>query len=178
MQAKEPSPLPRAAELAPDNGKAVAEFIFIVAVGLLTIGALLAALTYDLVSARTPLTILAPMVILIGVQFNRVRKKVTAAELRGEMRRVLSGQRARFRSAFALMFWMFFLLAVIWLAGHYAGMVVFLFVMLRMVSKESVPISVGITAGVTIAIYILFAHVFKIELYRGLLINLFENAIA
>lgn len=178
MQVEKPASPPQAAEPAADNGKAVAEFIFIVAVGLLTIGALLAALTYDLVSARTPLTILAPMLILIGIQFNRVRKKVTAAELHGEVLRVFGGQRARFRSAFALMFWMFFLLAVIWLTGHYAGMAIFMFVMLRMVAKEGLALSIGVTAGVTIAIYVLFAYVFNIELYRGLLLNVFESTMA
>lgn len=165
-----------AGETARDNGKAVAEFIFIVALGLITIAALFAALGYDLVSARTPLTILGPMLILIAIQFNRVRKKVTAAELHGEVRRVVSGQRARLRSAFALMFWMFFLLAVIWLVGHYAGMAVFMFVMLRMVARERPLMSIGVTVGVTVAIYVLFAYVFNLELYRGLLIDVIESA--
>lgn len=165
-------------EAAPDHGTAVAEFIFIVAVGLITVAAFFAALGYELVSARTPLTILVPMLILIGIQFNRVRKKVTAAYLHGEVRRVVSGKRARFREVFALMSWMFFLLAVIWLAGHFAGMAVFMFIMLRMVAKENMLMSIGVTAGVTIAMYGLFAHVFNIELYRGLLINVIESAIA
>ena len=160
----------------PDNGKAVAEFVFIVAVGLITAAALLAALGYELVSARTPLTILVPMLILIGIQFNRVRKNVTAAELRSEFRRVVGGQRARFREAFSLISWMFFLLAVIWLVGHFAGMAVFMFLMLRVVAKESLLMSTGVTAGVTIALYGLFAHVFKIELYRGLLRDLIESS--
>lgn len=177
MHDERPEPAQTSAvEAAPDNGKAVAEFIFIVAVGLLTVAALFAALGYDFVSARTPLTILAPMLIVIGIQFNRVRKKVRAADLHGEVGRVVSGRRARLHSAFALMFWMFFLLAVIWLVGHYAGMAIFMFVMLRMVAKESLVMSVGVTAGVTAAIYILFAYVFTIELYRGLLIDVIESA--
>lgn len=163
---------------APDNGKAVAEFIFVVAVGLITVAAFFAALGYELVSARTPLTVLVPMLILIAIQFNRVRKKVTAADLRGEIRHVVSGQRARLRETSALMFWMFFLLAVIWLAGHFAGMAVFMFIMLRMVAKQGMLMSVGVTAGVTIVLYALFSHLFNIELYRGLLINLIESAMA
>lgn len=179
MHDNDPTPVATAASHSvPDNGKAVAEFIFVVALGLVTLAALFASLSYDFVSARTPLTILAPMLVLIGIQFNRVRKKVTAAELHGEVRRVVSGQRARFRSAFALMFWMFFLLAVIWLAGHYAGMAVFMFVMLRMVSKEGLLMSLGVTTGVTVTIYALFAHVFSIELYRGLLLDVIESAMA
>jgi hypothetical protein len=118
------------------------------------------------------------MLILIAIQFSRVRKKVTAANLRGEVRRVVNGERAHFREAFALMFWMFFLLAVIWLAGHFAGMAIFMFVMLRMVAKQKMLMSVGVTAGVTIVLYALFSHVFNIELYRGLLINVIERAMA
>lgn len=164
-----------AGEPTPDSGKPVAEFIFITAVGLITVGALFAALGYELVSARTPLTILVPMLILIGIQFRRVQKKVTAADLHGEFRRVVSGQRARFREAFVLMFWMVVLLSLIWLVGHFAGMAVFMFVMLRLVGKQSMLMSVGVTAGVTIAIYVLFTHVFNLELYRGLLINVIES---
>lgn len=167
-----------AGEPVPANAKPVAEFIFIVAVGLITLAAFFAALGYELVSARTPLTILVPMLILIGVQFRRVQKKVTVADLRGELRRVVSGQRPRFRETFVLMFWMIFLIAVIWLVGHFAGMAVFMFVMLRVVGKQSMLMSVGVTAGVTIAIYVLFTHVFNLELYRGLLIDVIESTAA
>lgn len=170
-------PPPGTDSVKEDAGKAVAEFIFVVVVGIMSVAALFAAFGYEMVSARTPLTILVPMLILIAVQFNRVRKRVTADQLRGEVRRAFDGQQQRLRGAVALMMWMFLLLAAIWLGGHYAGMAIFLFVMLRFVAREGWPMSIGVTVAVTLAIYVLFAHVFNIELYRGLLLNVLENAI-
>ncbi len=170
-------PPPGTDSLKEDAGKAVAEFIFIIVIAIISLAALFAAFSYEMVSARTPLTILVPMLILIAIQFNRVRKRVTPAQLRGEVRRAFDGQQQRLRSALALMMWMFFLLAAIWLGGHYAGMAIFLFVMLRFVARESWAMSIGVTVCATLAIYLLFAHVFNIELYRGLLFDALETAI-
>lgn len=165
-------------EPAAGRGKAVAEFLFIIFVGLVTAAAFLAALTYELVSARTPLTILVPMLILIGVQINRVRKRVTLADVRDEVRRVTGGEHPHLRGALQLTLWMLVLLAMIWLVGHFAGMALFMLIMLRIMAKESWMMSIGVTAGVTVAIYVLFTHVFRLELYRGLLINFIENTMA
>jgi hypothetical protein len=48
------------------------ELVFISFIGLVVIGAFVAALNYDFVSARAPLVIMVPLLILIGMQFNKI----------------------------------------------------------------------------------------------------------
>jgi hypothetical protein len=64
---------------------------------------------------------------------------------------------------------MIFLLASIFLVGHYLGMLAFVFVLLYFKAKESIKLSVIVTLIVTVVIYGLFEQIFNIELYRGLL---------
>ena len=70
---------------------------------------------------------------------------------------------------------MVLLLLLILVAGHYAGIAAFMFVLLRLISKESLDLSLLISIGVTISIYFLFEHGFNIELYRGLIFKLWSG---
>jgi cell division protein FtsW (lipid II flippase) len=47
----------------------VLELVFITFIGLVVVGALVAALNYDFISARAPLVIMVPLLILIAMQF-------------------------------------------------------------------------------------------------------------
>lgn len=151
-----------------DTGKRATEFIFIAALAILVMGAFVSALSYHPISARAPLWIMVPLIVLIGVQFNRIRKTVRPTEVGTEIQKVVAGQQQRFIKVMALIGWMLFLLLLIYFAGHYAGLILFLFVMLRRVGGESVGLSVLLTVAVTAAIFGLFEYVFNIELYRGL----------
>jgi hypothetical protein len=62
---------------------------------------------------------------------------------------------------------MILLLLLIYAAGHYVGISVFMLFLLRRLSKESWLLSLAITIGITVIIYLLFEHGFNIELYRG-----------
>jgi hypothetical protein len=65
--------------------------------------------------------------------------------------------------------WMIFLLGTIYLIGHYAGMMIFMFLLLHFKAKESLRLSVIVTLIVTAIIFVLFEQIFNIELYRGLI---------
>ncbi|HEX6259236.1 MAG TPA: hypothetical protein VFZ51_01195, partial [Woeseiaceae bacterium] len=138
MQADHPSTSaePSAVE-GPGKGRQVAEFIFIVVVATISIAAFLAALSYNIISGLAPLCILVPLLILIAIQLNRTRKVTHLADVNAELRRVFTGQRQRFKAIAALIGWMVLLLATIFVAGHYAGMFLFLLIMLRWISAES-----------------------------------------
>lgn len=152
-----------------DRRKQRLELLFISFVGIVILGAFITSLTYDLVSARTPLCIMVPLLILVGLQFNRSRKSATRTGFKADLQPVLKGKDLNFNAVMALIGWMALFLVLIYAGGHYAGMVVFVFVLLRFVSKESLRLSLSVTAVLTLSIYLLFEHLFRIELYRGLI---------
>lgn len=151
--------------------RAVLELVFIAAVGIVVLAALISSLQYDMISARAPLCILAPLLLLTGFHLNRARKAVRAEDVRREFLSLVQGGSREFNSSVVLMGWMSFLLAAIYAVGHYFGMVVFMFLLLRFAAREPAGLSLGVSAGVTLITYLLFEHVFNIELYRGLLLD-------
>lgn len=148
--------------------KAVLELVFISLLGLVVIGGFIAALTYDFVSARAPLFIMVPLLFLIGLQINRARQQTGARQLLKSFSIVFKGQDKNFNSVLGFTLAMASLLLLIYVAGHYVGVSVFMLVLLRKISNESWKLSLLITTGVTLFIYVLFEHGFSIELYRGL----------
>jgi len=155
--------------------KATLELCFISFLGIVVISAFVAALNYDFVSARAPLFIMVPLLILIAAQFRRTRAVTRQDVLLAEFSQALRGKNRRLNVALGFIGWMVLLLVLIFVIGHYAGMAAFMFVLLRMLSKETMRLSVLVTAGVTIVVYLLFEHVFNIELYRGLLLRLLSG---
>lgn len=154
-----------------DSKKATLELIFISISGLVVLAAFVAALGYDFVSARAPLCIMVPLLLLIAFQVRRTRRAARATSVIGDIGDVIRGKNAEFNSVFKLMAWMALLVGVIFVGGHYTGMVLFLFLLLHVVGKESLVLSIAVTIGVTLGIYLLFEHLFNIELYRGVIFN-------
>lgn len=179
MDTKKSSPAPtrgpKAKPVSENGSKATMELLFVALVGVVVIAALLTSLTYDLHSALAPLCIIVPLLILTGVQFNRARKAVAMSEVRRDLLEALRGQRATATAVFRLMGWMLFLLLSIYLLGHYAGMFVFMLLLLRVVAKEKLLTSLLITFSVTFVIFLLFELLFNIELYRGVIPGLFTH---
>lgn len=152
--------------------KSTLEMCFISLVGIAVISAFIAALGYDFVSARTPLCIMVPLLILIGVQFNRTRKAVHVKAVLSDLSQVIKGRNESFNSVAGFVGWMVLLLLLILVTGHYAGIAVFMFILLRLIARESMLLSLILSVGVTVIIYVLFEHGFNIELYRGLFYKL------
>jgi Flp pilus assembly protein TadB len=161
--------------MSEEGRKQTLEMIFIVFFGFVILSAFVAALSYDILSARTPLFIMVPLLILIGVQFNRTRKAMLPKELQTDVTAAAGGNNKEFNKIMGLIAWMCALLVVIYIAGHYLGIVIFMFLLLHIVAKESLRLSIIVTVSVTAFIYVLFEHGFNIELYRGLIYRmLFE----
>lgn len=152
--------------------KTVLELLFISVIGITVLGAFIAALTYDFISARAPLFIMVPLLFLIGVQFNRARKEVHAPDLLAEVMRAFKGENSSFNSVMTFVGLMILLILLIYVAGHYVGISVFMFVLFYWISKEHPLLSLAIAVGVTALIFVLFEYGFNIELYRGYLFRL------
>ena len=151
------------------------ELIFIGLVGFAVVAAIIAALTYDFVSARTPLFILVPLLILIGVQINRSSRKTDAGTVMSGLSSVVRGNNKKFNTAAGLLGWTMLLMLLMRLVGHYVGIATFMYILLNVISKESKILSASISIGVTVIIYVLFEHGFNIEMYRGLFFELLSG---
>ena len=150
-----------------EKRKAALELCFITLVGLAVMAGFFAALTYDFISARVPLFVMVPLLLLIFVQINRTRRQTRGRNVLAELSLAFSGQNSEFNAVAGFVGLMVLLLLLIYVAGHYVGISVFMLTLLRLISKESWALSLTITVVVTALIYMLFEHGFNIELYRG-----------
>lgn len=149
--------------------KVALELVFIAFVGLFVLGGFIVALDYDFVSARAPIVIMVPLLLLIAYQFNKTRRQAEHHVLVHELAHSLRGENRAFNSVARFIGFMALLLVMIWLTGHYVGISLFMFVLLYWISREHPILSLVIAIGVTVLIYLLFEHGFNIELYRGYL---------
>jgi len=145
------------------------ELLFISIVGVLFIAALLGAVSYDFIPARTPVFILIPLLILTSVQINRSWRMVQNQNTSTEVTTSSTAMNSHMSKAMGLVAWTLSLLGLIIIAGHYVGTATFMFVLLRNVSKKETIFALAVAASVTLALFILFEIGFDIELYRGLI---------
>lgn len=153
------------------GNNATLELFFVVLIGLAFSAALVAALGYAFVSARTPLVILIPLLLLIGAQINRTRKATDVTTILSDLSQVMRGKNRKFNTVASMVGWIVMLMLLIFVAGHYVGVATFMYFLLNLISKESKLLSALVSTGVTAILYILFEIGFNIELYRGLIYN-------
>ena len=155
---------------------ATLEFCFSLFVGIVVLAAFISSLTYDFVSARTPIVILIPLLILSVVQIKRAWNAVSAElNLKADLVNIFSLKNKEFNGIAGFFGWMIFLLILIFVTGHYVGMAVFMFFLMYLVAEEKLLLSLIISVVVTIIIYMLFEHLFNIELYRGLIFRIWAG---
>jgi hypothetical protein len=154
---------------------AALDLIFIVMLAVIVTGAFVSALTYDFVSARTPLVILVPLLVLIAMQLVKSLKATSGADVAAYFKELIKGHYSEFNGVAAFFGWMLMLLALIYVAGHYAGIAGFMFILLYLVAEEKLVLSLSVSSGVTLMVYLLFEHVFGIELYRGLIYRIWAG---
>lgn len=152
--------------------KVALELVFIAVIGLFVLGGFIAALDYDFVSARTPIVIMVPLLILIALQFNKTRRQAEHHVVIHELLHALRGENPEFNAVTRFIGFMTLLLLLIYLAGHYVGISLFMFVLMYWISREHPLLALVVAIGVTVLLYFLFEHGFNIELSRGYLFRL------
>jgi hypothetical protein len=155
-----------------EERKAALELCFIAAIGLVVAAAFIAALNYDFISARAPIVVMFPLLLLVGIQINRARKSADTRRIFVVLVQAASGHFKNINVVGAFIGLMMLVLLLIFAAGHYIGISVFMLVLMRSIAGESWRLSVALTVCVALSIYLLFEHGFNIELYRGLLYDL------
>jgi len=148
------------------------EICFLAVVGLVVAAAFFEALTYQLVSSRTPFVIMAPLFLLIVIHAKRLYSVRDRANLRERLSNALHGKVANLNAVIAMSGWMLALFALILTLGHYIGLLVFSFAL--MIKGDETRKIAGIIAIVTtVLIFLVFEYGFDVELYRGLLFRYF-----
>jgi hypothetical protein len=131
---------------------------------------------YDFVSARTPLVILTPLLILSGLNIKRAWSNASGeVDIKSDLLNVFQFKNKEFNSVAGFFGWMVFLLGLIFITGHYAGIAVFMFFLIYLVAEEKLSLSIIVSAVTTLVIYLLFEHLFNIELYRGLIFRIWAG---
>lgn len=154
---------------------AALEVSFILFIGVVIVAAFCTALTYDIVSARTPIVIMVPLLGLIGFQIYRSLNSTRHASAGTDLMHAIKGANPVFNKLLGFLGWLLLLLLLIFVAGHYAGIALFMFILMYLVAEEDLVLSLSITAIVTLLIYCLFEYVFSIELYRGLIYRIWAG---
>ncbi len=116
--------------------------------------------------------ILVPLLILTGIQLKRVWGKSELSEVKNGLAAVFKLHSKEFNGIAGFFLWMIFLIILIFVTGHYVGIAVFMFFLMNLVAEEKLSVSLIISTVVTLIIYMLFEHLFNIELYRGLIFRI------
>lgn len=149
------------------------EICFLVFVGVVVLIAFSQALSYKLVSSRTPFVIMLPLGILIvihGLRLWRIRESFDPKSL---FARAMAGLNGSFNSVLGISGWMIGMVLMILVFGHYAGVFLFCVILMRMLAGEKWVLTLAVAAGTTFFIFGVFEYLFNIELYRGLIVRYF-----
>jgi len=150
-----------------------AEVVFLVVIGVVVVLAFLEALTYSLVSARTPYVIMVPLLILIAIQARRLWRVRAEFGIRERFSDALAGNTPQLNAVVKISAWLIVLVAMIAVFGHLAGVFVFSLILMRMLAGESWVLALAVAGMTTLFIFGVFEYVFNIELYRGLIVRYF-----
>ncbi len=148
------------------------EAVFLSVVAAVTVVAFVQALGYQLVSSRTPLVIMAPLMILIVIHARRLLRLRESLGVRDRIAVALRGRNETLNKAAGFSGWMVALVVAITVLGHYVAIFGFcLILMLR--AGERWLLSLIVAAGATLFIWGVFEVAFNIDLYRGLIVRYF-----
>jgi len=147
--------------------------LFIAAV--LTLAAFIAAISYDFSSSRPLFVILVPLVVLILVQIYRTMKQANAETSLNVVKAALGGKVLDFAVSVKFFILLLALLVCIYILGHYAGLMLAMFYLIRVHGGESMKMSLMVPIITALALFALFELVFSIELFQGQLYRYFAG---
>lgn len=149
------------------------EICFLAFVGVVVVVAFFEALTYKLVSSRTPFVIMAPLIVLIVIHARRLWRVRDQFDVAGRFSAAFAGQTPGMIKVLSISAWMIGMVLMILVFGHIAGILLFCLILTRGLARESWALSL-ITSGLTVLfIFGVFEYIFNIELYRGLILRYF-----
>ena len=147
-----------------------ADLLFSLLLIVLLVVFFIALIDYKPVTRRAPLVVMIPLTLMVLGESIKITQKLRALKRENSTHTLLPRlDRKKLGKALQILAWLIVLLVMIYFAGHLGGIILFLFVFLKFVSKEPWKISVSVSAGVTLGLYALFEKILLIPLYRGLI---------
>ena len=140
-----------------------------------TLAALIAAIGYDFSSSRPLFVILVPLIFLVLVQIYRTMKQGDIETSLNVIKAALGGQIVDFAVSVKFFMLLMALLICIYVLGHYAGLMLAMFYLIRVHGGESMKISLIVPIITAVALFALFDLVFSIELFQGQLYRYFAG---
>ena len=140
-----------------------------------TLAALIAAIGYDFSSSRPLFVILVPLMFLVLVQIYRTMKQGDIETSLNVIKAALGGQIVDFAVSVKFFMLLMALLICIYVLGHYAGLMLAMFYLIRVHGGESMKMSLIVPIITALALFALFELVFSIELFQGQLYRYFAG---
>lgn len=156
------------------NRSALEQAALILTAGF-TLAALIAAIGYDFSSSRPLFVILVPLIFLVLVQIYRTMKQGDIETSLNVIKAALGGQIVDFAVSVKFFILLLALLVCIYLLGHYAGLMLAMFYLIRVHGGESMKMSLIVPIITALALFALFELVFSIELFQGQLYRYFAG---
>lgn len=157
------------------NRHKASELLFVAFLAITAIAALIAMLSYSFIAARPPLVITIPLLILILVHGFKLYLKPPSIAFFKELEILfLGGERGSYQ-VIAIFAWMVVFLLFVVIFGHYPGMFVFIFVLMKFISGEATKLSLSVSLGATGFIYLIFTFVLGIGLYDGVIYMFYQG---
>jgi hypothetical protein len=140
-----------------------------------TLAASIAAIGYDFSSSRPLFVILVPLIFLVLVQIYRTMKQGDIETSLNVIKAALGGQIVDFAVSVKFFMLLMALLICIYVLGHYAGLMLAMFYLIRIHGGESMKMSLIVPIITALALFALFELVFSIELFQGQLYRYFAG---
>ncbi len=145
-----------------------ADFLFSLFLVALLVLFFIALIGYRPVTRRAPLVVMIPLALMVLGETVKITRKLRALKRENSTQTLLPRlDRKKLAKALQILVWLIILLLMIYFAGHLGGIMLFLFIFLKFVSKEPWKITVGVSVGTTLGLYVLFEKILMIPLYRG-----------
>ncbi len=151
----------------------VSELVFLGIMFAVVLAALITATGYHPVSARAPIVVMTPLLLLIVFLGIRLIKASNRSFVTDFIQKVIKDKESDNVKIIKFCGWMIALCGLIFVTGHYVGSAVFMFILLYFYGKEKLKLSIILTVVATVVLFLIFEEVFSIELYRGLIYRYF-----
>lgn len=145
-----------------------ADFLFSLLLIALLVVFFIALIDYRPVTRRAPLVVMIPLALMVlGETFKITRQLRTLKRENSAQTLFPRLDRNKLTKASQILGWLIVLLVMIYFAGHLGGILLFLVVFLKFVSKEPWKLALGVSVGVTLGLYVLFEKILMIPLHTG-----------
>lgn len=146
-----------------------ADMVFTLILALIVGVFFIDALDFHPVSARAPLIVMVPLVILFIIHLIKLRKQTNFSEVKEFLSTIFKGNNENYKKIVQLTFWMIVFMVFIYAFGYYVSSALFLLILLRFISKEKWRLTLSLMLVVPFVLFLLFEVLLGLELYRGII---------